>query len=183
MPSRKPRKASPEENKIINSHLAGILEDLNNAGIYCDGILAFVTLKDSNYNLSTMMKAEIAEDVETASEALIQYAHDELCDHLECVEGIERRSATTPKGHVEAIVMTARSTESMGWRQRLESVRRIPHGGADQITISVKMLEDVKAALDHIVKLEAGVRECESDGGCRATKVVKEAESQRPHLN
>jgi hypothetical protein len=180
MSSRKPRKASPEENKIINSHLAGILEDLNNAGIYCDGVLAFVTLEDSNYNLSTMMAATIAEEVETASEALIQYAHDELCDHLERVEGIEHRVAPTPVGRVEGIVMENAVTESMGWRQRLESVRRIPHDGAERISISVKMLEDVKMALEHLAKLEASIRECEGDGGCRATKVVQEEKERRP---
>lgn len=183
MSSRKQRQPSPEENKIINTHLAGILEDLNNAGIFCDGVLAFVTLDDSAYNLSTMMGTEVAGDFETASEALIQYAHDELCDHLDHVEGIEHRTAETSRGRVEGVVMDRTVTESMSWRQRLESVRTIPREGAERVSISVKMLEDVIAALDHIAKLEVGIRECEGDGGCRASKFVKEEAGQRPLAN
>lgn len=194
MAARKNRQPSPEENRIINAHLAGILEDLNKAGIFCDGVLAFVTLDNDAYNLSTMMGVEVAEDVEDASEALIQYAHDELCEHI-AVHGSdddddedddddddEDKPSIPAHARLRPVEVAAVS-ESMGWRNRLETIRGIPRDGAERVAISVKMLEDVILALDHMKKLEEGIRECESDGGCRASKFVKEERQKNPLAN
>ncbi len=164
MPKRTP---SPQETKIINTHIAAILEELNAAGIYSNAVLAFVTLQDWDYHLATMIAQELEGPLEEGIQALMEYARDELTRQL--------------TGKEDAPLELISVTESMGWRQRLESVRTIPHEGAERISISMKMLEDVKAALNYIYELEAGIRECESDGGCRATTVVKQG--QRPLTN
>lgn len=183
MPRRKP---SPEENDAINKNIAAMIEDLQTAGFKPDAVLAFIAFDGWDYNLSIMLNTE-HEDLANAEEvmnALTRYVHDELGKQIE-TSGTEHRAADLPHGgRVEGIVMDQAVTESMGWRQRLESVRKIPREGAKEtIAISMKMLDDVISALDHIAKLETGIQECEGDGGCRATKFVEEEKAQRPLVN
>jgi hypothetical protein len=172
MPKRTP---SPQETKIINTHIAAILEELNAAGIYSNAVLAFVALNDWDYHLATMIGQELPGPLEEGINALMMYARDELTRQL----AGEEEGAVMARAPDETITVT----ESMGWKQRLEQIRGIPRDGVERISISVRMLEDVIAALDHMKKLEAGIKECEGDGGCRASKFVKEEEGQRPLAN
>jgi hypothetical protein len=169
------RTPSPQETKIINTHVAAILEELNAAGIYSNAVLAFVALDGWDYHLATMIGRELEGPAEEGIEALMKYAHDEIGRQLAGGE----EPAAGDRAPDERITVT----ESMGWRQRLEQIRGIPRDGVERISISVRMLEDVVAALDHMKKLEEGIRECEGDGGCRAAKFVEEEKTQRPLAN
>lgn len=90
MPNDLERDKDTKENEIINRHLAAMVTELKKSGFNAEGAISFVVFEGSgNFNLATLLDGNFPSTMtaEGLRLELLNYAHDQLCELIDELEG------------------------------------------------------------------------------------------------